>query len=175
MKTDTDLQQQVLDELVWEPSIDAAAIGVAVEDGVVTLTGHVPSFAEKWTAEFVAKGVAGTRAVANDILVRLPGASARTDSDIARAALNALEWDVWVPQQRITVTVSDGWVKLDGTVDTQHQKLAAERAVPEDPSIVFQAGTHTDTMRIRYADFARLAKPTVLDIARASGVVAGYY
>ena len=97
MKTDTDLQQDVIDELVWEPSIDAAAIGVTVEDGVVTLSGHVPSFAEKWTAEHVAKRVAGVRAVANEIVVRLPGTSERTDSDIARAALNALEWDVWVP------------------------------------------------------------------------------
>jgi len=129
MKTDTDLQQDVIDELAWEPSIDAAAIGVAVEDGVVTLTGHVPSFAEQWTAEYVARRVAGVRAVADDITVRLPGTSARSDSDIARAALDALEWDVWVPEERVTVTVSDGWVKLDGTVDTQHQKLAAERVV----------------------------------------------
>jgi osmotically-inducible protein OsmY/prolyl-tRNA editing enzyme YbaK/EbsC (Cys-tRNA(Pro) deacylase) len=129
MKTNSALQQDVIDELMWEPSIDAAAIGVAVEDGVVTLSGHVPSFAEKWAAEFAAKRVAGVRAVADEIMVRLPGASARTDSDIARAALHVLEWDVWVPEQRVTVVVSDGWVKLDGTVDTQHQKLAAERAV----------------------------------------------
>ena len=94
MKTDTDLQQDVIDELVWEPGIDAAAIGVAVEDGVVTVTGHVPSFAEKWTAEYVAKHVAGVRGVANEIMVQLPGTSARSDADIARAALNALEWDV---------------------------------------------------------------------------------
>src|SRR5690242_7697175 len=109
MKIDTDLQQDVIDELVWEPGIDAAAIGVAVEDGVVTLTGHVPSFAEKWTAEDVARRVAGVRAVANEIAVRLPGASTRTDSDIAHAVLNTLEWDVWVPQERITATVSGGW------------------------------------------------------------------
>jgi osmotically-inducible protein OsmY/prolyl-tRNA editing enzyme YbaK/EbsC (Cys-tRNA(Pro) deacylase) len=129
MKTDSALQQDVIEELAWEPSIDAAAIGVAVTDGVVTLAGDVPSFAEKWTAEYVAKRVAGVRAVADEIAVRLPGTSARTDSDIARAALNALEWDVWVPEERVTVTVSDGWIKLEGTVDTQHQKLAAERAV----------------------------------------------
>jgi len=129
MKTDTDLQQDVIDELVWEPSIDAAAIGVAAEDGVVTLSGHVPSYAEKWTAEYAAKRVAGVRAIANEIAVRLPGASERSDSDIARAALHALAWDVWVPEERVSVTVSDGWVKLDGTVDTKHQKLAAERAV----------------------------------------------
>jgi osmotically-inducible protein OsmY/prolyl-tRNA editing enzyme YbaK/EbsC (Cys-tRNA(Pro) deacylase) len=129
MKTDTDLRQDVIDELGWEPSIDAAAIGVAVEDGVVTLTGHVPSLAEKWTAEHMTKRVAGVRGVANEIAVRLPAGSERIDADIAHAALNALEWDVWVPRQRVTVSVSDGWVKLDGTVDTYYQKLAAERIV----------------------------------------------
>jgi osmotically-inducible protein OsmY/prolyl-tRNA editing enzyme YbaK/EbsC (Cys-tRNA(Pro) deacylase) len=129
MKPDTDLQYDVIDELAWEPSIDATAIGVAVEDGVVTLSGHVPSFAEKWTAEHVAKRVVGVRALANEIAVRLPGTSERSDADIARAALTALEWDVWVLQRRVTVTVSDGWVKLDGAVDTQYQKLAAERVV----------------------------------------------
>ncbi|HEU5100436.1 MAG TPA: BON domain-containing protein [Roseiflexaceae bacterium] len=129
MKTDITLQQDVIDELAWEPSIDAAAIGVAVEDGVVTLTGHVPSYAEKWTAEHVVKRVAGVRGVANEIAVRLPGTSVRTDGDIAQAALQALEWDVWVPKQRVTVAVSDGWVKLEGMVDSQHQKLAAARAV----------------------------------------------
>lgn len=129
MKTDTTLQQDVIDELAWEPSIDAAAIGVTAEDGVVTLSGHVPSYAEKWTAEHVTKRVAGVRGVANEIAVRLPGGSARTDGDIARAALNALEWDVWAPEQRIIVAVNDGWIKLEGTLDTQHQKAAAERAV----------------------------------------------
>jgi len=154
MKTDTDLQQDVIDELVWEPSIDAAAIGVAVEDGVVTLSGHVPSFAEKWTAEHVAKRVAGVRAVADDITVRLPGLSARSDSDIARAALNALEWDVWVPQQRITVTVSDGWVKLDGTVDTQHQKLAAERAIRTLTGVKSVTNLIRVTPKVQPADIA---------------------
>jgi osmotically-inducible protein OsmY/prolyl-tRNA editing enzyme YbaK/EbsC (Cys-tRNA(Pro) deacylase) len=129
MKTDSILQQDVIDELAWEPSIDAAALGVTAEDGVVTLSGHVPSYAEKWNAEHVAKRVVGVRGVANEIAVRLPGTSARSDSDIARAALSALEWDVWAPEQRIVVTVNDGWVKLEGTLDSQHQKLAAERVV----------------------------------------------
>jgi hypothetical protein len=113
MKSDTDLQQDVIEELAWEPSIDAAAIGVTVEDGVVTLSGHVPSFAAKWTAEYVAKRVAGVRAVADEITVRLPSTSTRSDTDIARAALNALAWDVWVPEDRVTVAVSEGWIKLE--------------------------------------------------------------
>lgn len=129
MKIDSVLQQDVLAELAWEPSIDARAIEVAVAEGVVTLSGHVPSFAEKWAAEYVAKQVAGVRSVVSEITVRLPGASTRGDSDIALAALNALEWDVWVPHDRVTVTVSNGWVILNGTLDTQHQRQAAERVV----------------------------------------------
>lgn len=171
MKTDTYLQQDVIDELVWEPSIDAAAIGVTVEDDVVTLTGHVPSFAEKWTAEYVTKRVAGVRAVANDITVRLPGTSAHTDSDIARAALNALEWDVWVPEERVTVAVSDGWIKLEGTVDTQHQKLAAERAVRALTGVKSVTNLITVTPKVQPADVktkitAAFQRSAVLDARR---------
>lgn len=129
MKANSDLQQHIIDELVWEPSIDAGAIGVAAKDGVVTLSGHVPSLAEKEIAEHVTKRVVGVRAVVNQIVVKLLGTSERSDEDIARAVLHALEWDIWVPHRRLTVTVSKGWVKLEGDVDTQHEKLAAERAV----------------------------------------------
>jgi osmotically-inducible protein OsmY len=128
MKTDTELQQNVLDELEWQPGLDARAIGVSVDRGVVTLTGQVASLAQKWEAEDVAKHVAGVRAIANDIKVDL-GSGARTDAEIARAALNVLEWDVVVPDKRLTVTVSDGWVKLEGEADWQYQRAAAERAV----------------------------------------------
>jgi osmotically-inducible protein OsmY len=129
MKQNNELQRDIIDELAWDPNIDAAEIGVAVVDGVVTLTGQVRSLAEKWTVEHVTKRVAGVRAVANDIEIHLPGASQRTDADIARAALNALEWDVWVPHHRVTVAVSDGIIKLEGEVDTQYQKQAAERVI----------------------------------------------
>jgi osmotically-inducible protein OsmY len=129
MKSDTQVQHDIIDELAWEPNIDAAAIGVTVVDGVVTLTGQMRSLAEKWTAEHVAKRVAGVLAVANDIVVHLPGESRRTDADIARAALDALEWDVRVPHRHVTAAVSDGIVKLDGAVDTQQQKQAAEHVI----------------------------------------------
>jgi len=129
MKSDTQLQHDIIDELAWEPNVDATAIGVTVVDGVVTLTGQMRSLAEKWTAEHVAKRVAGVLAVANDIEVHLPGESQRTDADIARMALHALEWDVRVPHHHVTVAVSDGIVKLDGAVDTQHQKQAAEHVI----------------------------------------------
>jgi len=129
MKTDSDLQRDVLDELKWEPSVDAAHIGVSVKDGVVTLSGHVSSFAEKFAAERAAKRVYGVKAVANELEVKLPGSSQRTDSDIAAAAVSALKSNLSVPADKIKVTVSKGWLKLEGEVEWQYQKDAAEEAV----------------------------------------------
>jgi osmotically-inducible protein OsmY len=129
INSDSKLQRDVLDELAWEPSIEAAAIGVAVSEGVVTLAGHVPSLAEKWSAEHVAKRVAGVQAIANDIVVDLPAACQRSDAEIARAAVSALECDVWVPHHRVHVAVGDGIVNLEGDVDTQQQRQAAERVI----------------------------------------------
>lgn len=127
--TDLELKKSVEAELNWEPSLNAAAIGVAVKGGVVTLTGHVDSYWEKVAAERAAGRVAGVKAVANELEIRLPVSSERTDEDIARAAVNALQWSVLVPPERIKVKVSKGWVTLEGGVDWQFQKAAAERAV----------------------------------------------
>ena len=129
MKTDSDLQRDVLDELKWEPSVDAAHIGVSVKDGVVTLSGHVSSYAEKYAAERAAKRVYGVKAVANELEVKLPGSSQRTDEDIAAAAVSALKSNLSVPADKIKVTVSKGWLKLEGEVEWQYQKDAAEEAV----------------------------------------------
>jgi osmotically-inducible protein OsmY len=127
--TDSELQEDVLHELEWEPSVDAAHIGVAAKDGIVTLSGYVPSYAEKWAAEAAAKRVYGVRAVVNEIEVRLPGSSQRTDVDIAEDSVKALKANISVPDDRIKVTVSKGWVTLEGEVDWQYQKDAAENAV----------------------------------------------
>jgi osmotically-inducible protein OsmY len=126
---DLELKRTVESELNFEPSINAAEIGVAVKDGVVTLTGRVPSYWEKVAAERAAARVAGVKAVANELEVRLPGLSERTDGDIARAAVDALKWNVLVPEDRIKVKVSKGWVTLEGAVDWQYQKSAAEKSV----------------------------------------------
>ncbi|WP_437292371.1 BON domain-containing protein [Sorangium sp. So ce406] len=126
---DRQLQRDVLDELAWEPSVNAAEIGVAVKDGIVTLTGRVQSFAEKYAAEQAAKRVYGVKAVANELEVSLPGSSQRTDEDIAAAAVSALRSNVLVPADKIKVTVSKGWLKLDGEVEWQLQKEEAEKAV----------------------------------------------
>jgi osmotically-inducible protein OsmY len=127
--TDGELQQNVQNALDWEPSVDATDVSVTVDNGVVTLRGNVPSFAEKEAAERVALRVYGVKAVANDINVRLVTGFERTDSDIAQAVVNALKWNTSVPEERVTVSVRDGQVILRGTVDWQYQKDAAARAV----------------------------------------------
>jgi len=125
MKKDTDLRRDVVDELEWEPSIDAAEIGVTAHDGVVTLTGTVHSFTQKLAAERAAKRLQGVKALANDIDVRLPGTAERTDSDIARMAVDALKWRTVVPSDLVKVLVKSGWITLEGEVDWQYQKDAA--------------------------------------------------
>jgi len=127
--TDSELQLDVLNELKWEPSVDAAHIGVSVKDGVVSLSGHVSSYAEKYAAERAAKRIHGVKAVANELDVKLPGSSQRTDADIAAAAVNALKSHISVPADKIKVTVSNGWVKLEGEVEWHYQRISAENAV----------------------------------------------
>jgi len=129
MKSDSELRRDVLDELEWEPSLDARSIAVAVKDGVVTLSGTVSSYYQKWEAEKAAKRVAGVKAVANDIEVRLPSTSERTDADIAHAVVTALSSNVLVPADRIKATVENGWVTLEGQVDWNFEREAAEDAV----------------------------------------------
>jgi osmotically-inducible protein OsmY len=125
--TDREIQTDVLSELRWDHSIQANEIGVAVKDGVVTLTGTVDTYLKKWKAEEAAHRVHGVVAVANDINVRTIGD--RTDTDIAAAAVHALKWNSSVPADKIQVTVDKGWVTLKGDVEWQYQKLEAERAV----------------------------------------------
>jgi osmotically-inducible protein OsmY len=129
MKSDAELQQDVMNELKWEPTVKAAEIGVAVKDGVVTLSGYVDSYVKKWAAERAAARVFGVRAVAEAIQVRLPGFLKRSDEDIAGAVANVLEWNVLVPHDRVKVKVQDGMVTLSGDVDWGYQKFAAEEAV----------------------------------------------
>jgi osmotically-inducible protein OsmY len=129
MKTDRDLQNEVLAALQWEPGIDAAQIGVTVRDGVVTLQGTATTLVEKWVAERVARHLRGVRALTNDIRVTPTADLARSDSAIAAAAANALDWDSAVPAGVVKPTVRHGWVTLNGTVQWQFQKIAAETAV----------------------------------------------
>jgi osmotically-inducible protein OsmY len=128
-KTDSQLKLDVEAELRWEPRINANEIGVAVKDGVVTLTGMVDSYIKRYSAEDAVHRVRGVKAVANDIEVKLRLASQRTDTDVARAVVHALEWDALVNIDDLDVTVAKGWITLKGTVDWSFARDDAERVV----------------------------------------------
>ncbi|MGZ3693531.1 MAG: BON domain-containing protein [Bdellovibrionota bacterium] len=129
MKTDSQIQKDVMDELKWNPGIASANVGVSVADGVVTLSGAVPSYSQKFVAEESALKMAGVKAVVEKLEVKLPGAHMRGDEEIARAALNALKWDIEVPDEKIKVEVEKGHVSLTGEAEWEYQKTAAEKAI----------------------------------------------
>lgn len=129
MKTDTQLRDDVQAELSWDPAFKASDIGVIVKDGVVTLTGHLSSHAEKYAAERAVQRVHGVKAVAVEMTVKLPFGNERTDADIAMAAERALEWNVLVPDGKIRPVVEKGWLTLQGEVEWGYQRSAAEGAV----------------------------------------------
>lgn len=128
-KADSEIQQDVLRELRWDTRVKETEVGVEVDHGVVTLTGGVDSYAKKLAAREAAHRVAGVLDVADDIQVRIPGIMVRSDTDIARAVRLALEWDVFIPDTKIRSTVSDGWVTLEGNVDSLVDRDDSERAV----------------------------------------------
>jgi osmotically-inducible protein OsmY len=129
MNSDQQLQQRVMEALAWEPKVHATQIGVSVDSGLVMLTGIVHSYAEKWAAGRAAECVKGVRALMDEITVNLSDEFQRGDLEIARAAINALEWDAMVPRDRIKVIVQEGWITLDGVVDLNFQKAEAENVV----------------------------------------------
>lgn len=129
MKTDTELQRDVVAELAWEPRITHENVGVVVRDGVVTLTGTVDDYVQRRVAEAAAERVAGVRAVVQEIDVHLPNLHEELDTEIAHQAVNALEWDTEVPHEGLKVLVEDGWIALSGTVAYDYQRRAAERVV----------------------------------------------
>jgi len=127
--TDKEIQQAVLRELDWDPLVKSTEIGVAVKDGIVTLSGFVDSYGKKYNAERAAKRIAGVKAVVNDLEVKLPTSDDRTDVDIAQSAVRALEEHATVPHDRIKITVRNGWITLEGDVEWNYQKEEAESAV----------------------------------------------
>ena len=129
MRTDNQLQESIVKALDWEPAVNAAQIGTTVQQGVVTLTGRVGTLREKWMAEKTARHVWGVRAIANELEVAPDGIGARTDTAIASAAVNALNWNSSIPPESVQVTVRSGWVTLTGTLPWQYQKAAAEKAI----------------------------------------------
>lgn len=141
MKTDMQLKKDVTAELEWDPSINATHVGVAVKDGVVTLTGHLDTYAEKHAIERAVARVQGVRAIAVEVDVKLEPGHRRSDSEIAAAAESALQWHSLVPEGRIRVKVEKGWITLSGDVDWDYQRLNAETTVRSLTGVVGVSNT----------------------------------
>jgi len=152
MKTDSELKRDVENELKWEPSVNEAHIGVTVKDGVVTLTGHVPSYAEKYGAEKAAKRLYSVKAVADELDVKLPGGSKRTDEDIAQTCVSAFKANYSVPDNKIKIVVNNGWVTLEGEVEWQFQRQAALNAVRYLTGVIGVANNITVKARVTPGD-----------------------
>ena len=125
MKTDHALRQDILDELEFEPAIDANEIGVTVENGIVTLSGHVPNYHQKMLVERLVAGVKGVKGLAEEIEVRFPGSTSYADDEIAKRAVDMLKWSTMVPDDRVQVKVQKGWITLTGSLDWHYQKVGA--------------------------------------------------
>jgi osmotically-inducible protein OsmY len=170
---DKDLKRHVENALDWEPSVDAKDIGVAVDQGVVTLRGTVRSYAEKVTAERVALHVYGVTAIANDLLVHVMSTYQRTDTEIAQAAVSALKWHTVVPDEHVTVTIKDGWITLAGSLDWQFQKDAADRAVRDLTGVKgvtndIRVQPHVKTTDVRAKIEAAFTRSAEIDARRVS-------
>ncbi|WP_426191598.1 BON domain-containing protein [Massilia sp. DWR3-1-1] len=190
MKTDITLQQDVLAELAWDPAIDATAIGVQVHEGIVTLSGEVASFAEKWDAENAARQVSGVRALTVALEVRLAGSSRRDDVDIARTVENTLLWSTAVPDHAVQVTVEGGYVTLSGKLAWAYQRHAAVQAVrylmgvtgvsdqivvqPHVSALVVQDQIEASLKRRAHQDASRIAVSVNGDTVTLTGLVANW-
>ena len=129
MKTDHQLKQDVIAELTWDPAIKADAIGVAVNDGIVTVSGHIDTYAEKRAVEKALRRVSGVKAIALELDVKLSALHKRNDTELAAAIENALKWNSVVPADKVSVTVDNGWVTLAGEVDWDYQRMSIEKLV----------------------------------------------
>ncbi|MGK2900478.1 MAG: BON domain-containing protein [Burkholderiaceae bacterium] len=155
MKTDADLRRDVEDELAWDPQIESSAVGVAVRDGVVTLSGHLNTFAEKFAIERALRRVTGVRAVALELDIRLAPDHRRSDTDIAAAARESLKWSALVPGEHVRVTVDKGRVRLGGEVEWDYQRRGAEQAVRALVGVVGVGNAITIRPKIAPADLQR--------------------
>jgi osmotically-inducible protein OsmY len=161
-RTDVQIQSDVLAELKWEPRVQPNEIGVAVKNGVVSLTGRVDSYTKRWAAEEAAHRVRGVKAVANDIEVRLSKDAQRTDSDIAAAAVRALEGDAFVSVDHLDITVSKGWVTLKGEVEWQYQRQDAEQVVQRLGGVTGVTNLLTVTPRVAPSELKQKIEQALL-------------
>src|SRR5688572_28588336 len=129
MKSDPQIQKDVMEQLRWEPFLNASQIGVSVKNGIVTLSGQVDSYSKKLTAENAAKKIAGVKAIAEDIQIGVSPSFNKTDAEIAEAVLNALKWHSSVQEEKIKIKVENGNVKLEGEVDWEYQRTSAKSSI----------------------------------------------
>jgi osmotically-inducible protein OsmY len=155
VRTDADLKRDVVSELAWDPAVKSTAIGVAVKDGVVTLTGHLETFAEKHAAARAVQRVSGVKALALELDVKLAPDHKRSDTDIATSAEYALKWNTTVPLDAIRVTVDHGWVTLRGDVDWDYQRRNVEKAIRPLMGVVGISNEITLRSRAKVADISR--------------------
>lgn len=158
MKTDAQIQQDVLNELKWDTRVAPNEVGIEVDNSVVTLTGTVSSYAKKLAAEQAAHHVLGVLDVANDLVVKLAGSAQKTDTEIAAAARQALLWDVLVPEDKVQMTVSNGLVRLEGTVDYASQRYDAARAIQNLAGVC----AIDNLIKVKSADVSRPALKTAI-------------
>ncbi|MGZ8999088.1 MAG: BON domain-containing protein [Allosphingosinicella sp.] len=167
MKTDSQLQQDVLDELNFEPQVDHERIGVIARNGVVTLTGFVPTFVQKAAAEKATRRVAGVKAIAEEIEVRFQSDPKTTDAEIAERILFMLEWDVSIPEDKLQVKVEHGWATLTGEVEWYYQKKAARKAAAKVPGVM---GV-TDLITLSLRASAHDVRQRIIDAFKRSGSI----
>jgi len=155
MKTDTDLKRDVVAELGWDPAVKSTEIGVAVKDGVVTFTGHLDTFAEKHAAARALRRVAGVKAIALELDVKLAPAHERSDTDIAQSIEDAMKWNTVVPLDLIRVTVDHGWVTVQGTLEWDYQRRSVEKAIRPLMGVVGLSDEITLRMQPKAADVSK--------------------
>ncbi|WNH07779.1 BON domain-containing protein [Thalassobellus suaedae] len=158
MKTDARIREDVLDQLAWESNVDDRQIGVAVENGVVTLSGVVDSYSTKMAAEKATKKVSGVKAVVEDIEVKYGDSFKKSDKEIAKAAVNALKWNMSVPDDKIMVKVDDGWIYLTGEVKWDFQRNAAKKAVEDLLGVRYVSNNITLKQNIEATDIKNKIK-----------------
>jgi osmotically-inducible protein OsmY len=155
MKSDYQIQEDVMEELKWQPFLKASEIGVAVKNGVVTLSGHVDSYSKKVAAENAAKKVVGVKAVAEEIEVGVSPSYSKTDAEIAEAVLNALKWHNAVQEEKIKIKVEDGYVKLEGEVEWDYQRTMAKTAIENLAGVRFVTNLITVNPKILPSDIQK--------------------
>jgi osmotically-inducible protein OsmY len=167
MKTDADLKRDVQAELAWDPAVRSTQIGVAVKDGVVTLTGHLETYAEKYAAERTLRRVSGVKAIALELDVRLSPEHRRSDTDVATAAEQALKWNTLVPVDEVRLTVDKGWVTLQGEVEWDYQRRSAEKAIRPLMGVVGISNEITVKPKVRPTDLqARISEALKRQVER---------